>query len=119
MFHPNRRYGNPAELRAYASGMSVRDLSWHLRRHPRTIRDWLDGRRPIPWWAPELMRLRHETALRDLRQMGCAGLLRNVAANKGSTSRKTSGPVGVNTTPPAATPDRAWPWHGSRRPASR
>lgn len=70
MYHPNQRYGNPAALRAYTSGMSIRSIARQLHRHPRTVNDWLTGKRPLPWWVPELLQLRHEVALHDLRRMG-------------------------------------------------
>ena len=70
MRYPNLRYGNPNELRYYAQGFTVRQLAKQLRRSERTVSDWLDGKKKIPFWVPELLRLRyHESTLR-LRQMG-------------------------------------------------
>lgn len=70
MFHTNRRYGSPDALRAYLAGFTIQDAARQLRRHPRTIRDWLTGKRRIPWWTVELLELRHRAALQDLRHMG-------------------------------------------------
>ncbi len=70
MFHPNARYGNPAEFRAYTAGMSIPQIAKVLHRHPRSIHDWLTGRKRVPYWVPELLRLRHENAMHSLRQMG-------------------------------------------------
>lgn len=72
MFHPNRRYGNPAALRALTTGLTVHQLSQLLHRHPRTVRDWLSERRPVPYWVVELLELRHVTAVESLRRMGIA-----------------------------------------------
>lgn len=72
MFHPNRRYGNPAALRALTAGLTVKQISRLLHRHPRTVRDWLNERRPVPYWVPELLELRHASAVEDLRRMGLA-----------------------------------------------
>lgn len=61
MHYPNLRYGNPAEFRYYASFLSdekrLQVLSRRLWRDERTIRDWLSGRKKLPWWVPEIMRL--------------------------------------------------------------
>ncbi len=70
MYHPNRRYGNPEALRALTAGLPLEAVARMLHRHPRTIRDWLEARRKMPFWVPELLQLRHETALNDLRRMG-------------------------------------------------
>ena len=58
MRYPNLRYGNPTEFQYYAMGRPLKDLSRTLRRDERTIRDWLTGRAKVPWWVPEIMRLR-------------------------------------------------------------
>jgi hypothetical protein len=59
VFHPHKRYGNPHALRALTAGLWVRQIAKMLHRHPRTIRDWLSERRPAPYWAVELLELRH------------------------------------------------------------
>jgi hypothetical protein len=68
--YPNQRYGNPSELAYYAMGRSDADLARMLRRDERTVRDWLTGRRKVPFWAPELLRLRAMEAAERHRQMG-------------------------------------------------
>jgi len=74
MRYPNLRYGNPAEMSHYAMGVPVAVLAKRLRRDERTVRDWLSGRRPVPWWVPEILRLKHmESDLRH-RQMGMGAL---------------------------------------------
>lgn len=70
MYHPNRRYGNPEALRALTAGLSLHQVAQLLHRHPRTIRDWMQQKRKMPFWVAELLQLRHETALHDLRRMG-------------------------------------------------
>lgn len=105
MFHPNRRYGDPAALRAYTAGMPIKAIAQQLHRHPRTIHDWLTGKRRLPWWVPELLMIRQQLAFYELRHMGIRPTPR--AVNKGSTSRRTSSPDAANTRPPAATKDQA------------
>jgi hypothetical protein len=41
-----------------------------LRRDERTIRDWLSGRKRVPFWVPELMRLRRFEADVSARRNG-------------------------------------------------
>lgn len=69
MRYPNLRYGNPTEFEYYAMGRDLKDLSQMLRRDERTIRDWLTGRARVPWWVPEIMRLKRMEADLRHRQM--------------------------------------------------
>lgn len=69
MRYPNLRYGNPTEFQYYAMGRPLADLSRSLRRDERTVRDWLSGRARVPWWVPEIMRLRRFEADIRHRQM--------------------------------------------------
>lgn len=74
MRYPNQRYGNPTEFRYYAMGVPLAVLARRLRRDERTVRDWLSGRTRVPWWVPEILRLKHlESDLRH-RQMGMGAL---------------------------------------------
>ncbi len=74
MRYPNRRYGNPAEMAHYAMAYSdTATLARSLRRDERTVRDWLSGRQRVPFWVPELLRLRHLEACDINRQMGIYG----------------------------------------------
>ena len=45
------------------------DLARLLRRDERTVRDWIDGRTRVPWWVPEILRLKHLEADLRRRQM--------------------------------------------------
>lgn len=74
MRYPNLRYGNPTELAYYAMGVPRERLARILRRDERTVRDWLSGRTRVPWWVPELLRLRHLEADLRHRQMGMGPL---------------------------------------------
>ena len=60
MRYPNLRYGNPTEFQYYvmAYGGDLDAVARMLRRDVRTVRDWLNGRARVPWWVPEVMRLR-------------------------------------------------------------
>lgn len=69
MRFPNLRYGNPTEFAYYAMGRPLPELARALRRDERTIRDWLSGRAKVPWWVPEIMRLRKLEADVRHRQM--------------------------------------------------
>ena len=74
MRYPNLRYGNPTEMACYAMGRPIKDLARSLRRDERTVRDWLSGKQRVPWWVPEIMRLkRMEAELRNY-QMGMGKL---------------------------------------------
>jgi hypothetical protein len=67
--YPNLRYGNPTELAFYAVGVPLADLARRLRRDERTVRDWINGRTRVPWWVPELLRLKRLEADLRHRQM--------------------------------------------------
>lgn len=69
MRFPNLRYGNPTEFAYYAMGRPVPELARALRRDERTVRDWLSGRAKVPWWVPEIMRLKRLEADLRHRQM--------------------------------------------------
>ena len=74
MRYPNLRYGNPVEMRYYAMGRPLADLARSLRRDERTVRDWLSGRTRVPWWVPEILRLRRMELDLRMRQMGMGAL---------------------------------------------
>jgi hypothetical protein len=69
MRFPNLRYGNPTEFAYYAMGRSLAELARALRRDERTIRDWLSGRARVPWWVPEILRLKRLESEMRYRQM--------------------------------------------------
>lgn len=78
MRYPNLRYGNPTEFAYYAMGRPLKDLAKSLRRDERTVRDWLSGRARVPWWVPEIMRLRRmELELRQRQMFGHLESVRN------------------------------------------
>jgi len=60
MKSPNRRYGNPDEFAYYVVGVPIKTIARELMRDGRTVRDWLSRRRKIPYWVPELLRLRDD-----------------------------------------------------------
>jgi predicted transcriptional regulator len=70
MRYPNTRYGNPNEFAHYIQGRSIKDVAKHLKRSERTVRDWLNGEKKIPFWVPELLRLQHKERIDRLREMG-------------------------------------------------
>lgn len=70
MKQPNQRYGNPAEMAYYVQGRSIKSLARELRRTDRSVRDWLTGRKKLPWWVPELLRLRELERNLRMQEMG-------------------------------------------------
>lgn len=72
MRYPNLRYGNPAEFEYYALGIPDIDLAKQLRRTVQTIRAWRDGSQKIPFWVPELLRLRRMEHNQRMQQMRIA-----------------------------------------------
>jgi hypothetical protein len=107
--YPNLRYGNPVEMRYYAMGRTTADLARSLRRDERTVRDWLSGRARVPWWVPEIMRLRRmELDLRQ-RQMGMGPLApllgivnADVVTLAQPTDKPAPAPLRLVDVPPAA-----------------
>ncbi|WP_218164167.1 hypothetical protein [Burkholderia ubonensis] len=58
MRYPNLRYGKHEEFRHYVGHRSVADVARELRRTERSVSDWLSGRQRVPFWVPELLRLK-------------------------------------------------------------
>jgi hypothetical protein len=61
--YPNRRYGNPVEFEYYAlrygSGAAgIKEVAKCLRRSERSVKDWMTGKKKVPWWVPEILRLK-------------------------------------------------------------
>lgn len=103
MRYPNLRYGNPTEMAYYAMGVPLPDLARRLRRDERTVRDWLNGRTRVPWWVPEILRLKHMEADLRHRQMGF-GPLRAKLGIVGADVLTLARPAGVDAVTPAAIP---------------
>jgi predicted transcriptional regulator len=74
MKQPNQRYGNPNEMAFYVQGRPIESIARELRRTERSVRDWLSGRQRVPWWVPELLRLRELEHNLRLQQMGVGRL---------------------------------------------
>lgn len=72
MRYPNLRYGNPTEFAYYVTTHhdGIQGVAKQLRRSERSIRDWMNGRQRVPWWVPEILRLKRLEANQQLRQMG-------------------------------------------------
>lgn len=69
MKYPHQRYGNPNEFAYYAVGISDKDMAKRLRRSEKSIKEWLSGKRKMPWWIPELLRLQRMEYAERMRQM--------------------------------------------------
>lgn len=76
MRYPNQRYGNPAEFEYYTQGMSNKTIAKLLKRDQKTIFNYRNGVKKIPWWVPELLRLWHKENMDIARQMGYAHLMK-------------------------------------------
>lgn len=70
MRYPNTRYGNPEELKYYSQGMSIKELAKQLKRSEKSVKQWLSLEKKVPYWVPELLRLRHMEKDLVMRQMG-------------------------------------------------
>ncbi|MCE3602374.1 hypothetical protein LXA47_01940 [Massilia sp. P8910] len=70
MQYPNLRYGKPEEMRHYALCYgSTAELARALRRSERSVKDWLSGDARVPWWVPEILRLKkleHDNMVRQM-----------------------------------------------------
>ncbi|MDR6394259.1 hypothetical protein [Herbaspirillum seropedicae] len=71
----NTNYANSlgrekARLEFWMHGRSVKVIAKRLKRSERSVHDWLTGKRKIPWWVPEILRLQHYEYQDRLRQMG-------------------------------------------------
>lgn len=84
MRYPNTRYGNSTELLYYTQGLSVKDIAKQLKRSEKSVSEWLNGNRKIPFWVPELLRLRHLEADLRMRQMGFGEQKRRLGIVNGS-----------------------------------
>lgn len=84
MKQPNQRYGNPAEMAYYVQGRPLKSIARELRRTERSVRDWLTGRKKIPWWVPEVLRLRALEHNLRLQEMGVGRLAPRLHAVDGA-----------------------------------
>jgi predicted transcriptional regulator len=84
MKQPNQRYGNPREMAYYAQGRSIQSIARELRRTERSVRDWLSGRQRVPWWVPEILRLRAMEHSLRLQEMGVGRLAPRLHAVDGA-----------------------------------
>ncbi|SFV17887.1 hypothetical protein [Pseudoduganella namucuonensis] len=71
MRYPNLRYGSPAELRYYIMGHGddIKAVARMLRRDERTVRRWVNEQQRVPWWVPEILRLKRMESAERHRQM--------------------------------------------------
>jgi hypothetical protein len=78
MKYPNLRYGNPLELQHYAQGMTTKELAKRLRRSERSVKDWLEGKKKIPFWVPELLRLQQFEHQQRMYQMNMKPVMKRL-----------------------------------------
>lgn len=68
--NPSRKWANHAEWCYERQGLPMKALTRKLRTSQRTINDWDVGLRPVPHWAPEVLRLQRLESAGYLRQLG-------------------------------------------------
>lgn len=51
-------------------GRTVKEIAKRLKRSERSVHDWMSGKRKVPWWAPEILRLQHMEWYDRMQQMG-------------------------------------------------
>jgi hypothetical protein len=94
MRYPNSRYGNPEELRYYTQGASIKEIARQLKRSEKSVKQWLSFEKKVPYWVPELLRLRHMEHLLIMREMGMKAERRKLGLVVGDViqirSRKTT-----------------------------
>lgn len=69
MKNPSRRWVSQTEFDHFASALPRKHLARLLHRCDRTIRDWQSGRRPIPAWAVQTLKLHaleHELQMQQM-----------------------------------------------------
>lgn len=67
--NPSRKWAPLAEWNAERHGIPMDVLKRMLVTHRRTIERWDAGQRPVPHWAPQVLRLRRMQSTEVLRQM--------------------------------------------------
>lgn len=91
----------------YTQGLSIAEISRQLMRDESTVRRWLGGRCKIPYWVPELLRLRHELA--TVRAYEMAGsVLREQLEQRLKRSDVVTSRKDLEVTAPLPTPKAAW-----------
>lgn len=65
----DHKWGHLGELELYAHAPEDM-LARTLRVTVKTLRAWRSGSSPVPWWVPELLRLRAWQRDADMRAMG-------------------------------------------------
>lgn len=68
----------------YVQGRSIESIARELRRTERSVRDWLAGRQKVPWWVPEVLRLRALEHNLRLQEMGVGRLAPRLHAVDGA-----------------------------------
>ncbi|MCA1323763.1 hypothetical protein [Herbaspirillum sp. alder98] len=69
MRYPNTRYGYHQELEYWMQGSSIKDVAKRLKRSERSVHDWMTGKRKVPWWVPEILRLQRMEWYDRMQQM--------------------------------------------------
>lgn len=65
----SRKWADLADWQSERAGLPMDALKRMLRTHGRTIERWDAAQRPVPHWAPQVLRLRRMEAADVRRQM--------------------------------------------------
>jgi hypothetical protein len=68
--NPSRKWANHAEWCYERQGLPMKALMRKLKSSRRTIHDWDAGLRPVPHWAPQVLRLQRLEMASYWRQLG-------------------------------------------------
>ncbi|MQQ99253.1 hypothetical protein [Glaciimonas soli] len=66
---PNLRYARDGYFKYYVDIYGAKAIAEQLFKTERTIKDWYEGKKKIPFWVPELLQLRDKECYRELQQM--------------------------------------------------
>lgn len=63
----SRKWGYLSEFEYYTSGVPRKALARVYKISERTLNDWMTGKRPVPWWACEIARYKHQELVEYVR----------------------------------------------------
>jgi predicted transcriptional regulator len=97
------RYARHDEFIFYCQGRPVWAIAELLRRSPRTIERYIDGKSKIPWWTAEMLRLLNDEFHERVRQQGMDKIFRKLGVVQGDVIEFKSKALTQKTskTPPA------------------
>lgn len=92
--NPSRKWATHAEWCYERQGLPMKALTRKLKTHKRTITSWDTGLRPVPHWAPQVLRLQRLESAGYLRQLGRPDPRNDVPATSALVSLSPASSVG-------------------------